>query len=115
MTRIGVVADTHCPEFSNRLPPRLFEVLAGVELILHAGDINGAETLGALSQIAPVQAVRGDHDADLAGLPLVRELTVDGRLVVVVHGHRSRWLEEPPTVGILDLGPAGAEPRILPL
>src|SRR5256885_13925877 len=98
MTRIGVVADTHCPEFSNRLPPRLFEVLAEVELILHAGDINGEETLGALSQIAPVQAVRGDHDADLAGLPLVRGLTVDGRRVVGGHGNRSRWLEGPPTL-----------------
>jgi len=35
-TRVGVVADTHCPEFLDRLPDRLFDILAGVDLILHA-------------------------------------------------------------------------------
>src|SRR5258706_6068936 len=98
MTRIGVIADTHCPEFSARLPQRLFEVLAGVELILHAGDVNREETLADLSRIAPVTSGRGDHDAQLASLPAVRELTVDGRRIVVVHGNRSRWLEEPQTL-----------------
>jgi len=96
-TRIGVVADTHCPEFAERLPARLFEVLTGVDLILHAGDVNGPETLAELSRIAPVEAVRGDHDAQLASLPLSREVVVEGRRIVVVHGNRSRWLEEPQT------------------
>ena len=96
-TRIGVVADTHCPEFAERLPERLFDVLRGVDLILHAGDVNGAGTLAELSRIAPVEAVRGDHDAALESLPLTRELTVEGRRIAVVHGNRSRWLEEPQT------------------
>ena len=52
-TRIGVVADTHCPEFLHQLPDRLFEVLRGVDLIIHAGDVNGAETISALEAIAP--------------------------------------------------------------
>lgn len=95
--RIGVVADTHCPEFMDSLPPPLFEALAGVELILHAGDITGQSTLDQLATIAPVQAVRGDHDGDLAALPVSRELVVEGRKVVVVHGNRSRWVEEPAT------------------
>lgn len=97
-TRIGVVADTHCPEFLDRLPDRLFEALRGVDLIIHAGDVNGEETLAALAGIAPVEAVRGDHDRGLAGLPLSRELIVEGRRMVVVHGNRSRWLEEPQTL-----------------
>jgi uncharacterized protein len=96
-TRIGVVADTHCPEFVERLPDRLFEVLRGVDLILHAGDVNGPETLAELSRIAPVEAVRGDHDRRLGSLPPSRELVVEGRRIVVVHGNRSRWLEEPQT------------------
>ena len=95
--RIGVVADTHCPEFAQRLPDQLFDALRGVDLILHAGDVNGPETLAQLSRIAPVEAVRGDHDAALVSLPLTRELTVEGRRIVVVHGNRSRWLEEPQT------------------
>ena len=96
MARIGVVADTHCPEFVDRLPERLFEVLRGVDLILHAGDVNGAATLEALRQIAPVEVVRGDHDRDRS-FPLVREVVIEGKRIVVVHGNRSRWLEEPQT------------------
>jgi len=71
--------------------------LAGSELILHAGDINSEETLATLRRIAPVEAVRGDHDGSLA-LPESRELVVEGKRIVVVHGQRSRWLEEPNTV-----------------
>jgi putative phosphoesterase len=97
-TRIGVVSDTHCPEFLDHLPDRLFEVLQGVDLILHAGDVNGAETIAALGRIAPVEAIRGDHDRTLVGLPSSREITVEGRRIVLVHGHRSRWLEEPQTL-----------------
>lgn len=97
-TRVGVIADTHCPEFIDRLPDRIFTVLKGVELVIHAGDINGAGTLEELSRIAPVHAVRGDHDRDMTSLPLTRELTVEGKKIVVVHGNRSRWLEEPHTL-----------------
>ena len=97
MTRIGVVADTHCPEFNQRLPDRLLELLNGVELILHAGDVNGREAIAELERVAPVQAVRGDHDRAL-DLPLSREVAVEGRRIAVVHGNRSRWLEEPQTL-----------------
>src|SRR5436305_9177453 len=96
MARIGVVADTHCPEFIDRLPDRLFEALQGVDLILHAGDVTGRQTLDALRRIAPVEAVSGDHDAGL-DVPRTRELTIGGRRIALVHGNRSRWLEEPQT------------------
>jgi uncharacterized protein len=97
-TRIGVVSDTHCPEFLAQLPDRLFEALAGVDLILHAGDIDGEATLAALRSVAPVVAVRGDHDRSLAALPASREITVEGKRIVIVHGQRSRWIEEPSTL-----------------
>lgn len=96
--RIGVVADTHCPEFGDRLPERVGQVLEGVDLILHAGDINEASTLTELERIAPVEAVRGDHDTALASLPASREVTVEGKKIVVTHGNRSRWVEEPQTL-----------------
>jgi uncharacterized protein len=97
-TRVGVVADTHCPEFLDKLPDRLFEVLAGVDLVLHAGDINSEDTLAALRRLAPVEAVRGDHDGSLGNLPASREVIVEGKRIVVVHGQRSPWLEEPNTL-----------------
>jgi putative phosphoesterase len=97
-TLVGVVADTHCPEFLDRLPNRIFQVLEGVDLVLHAGDINSEATLAALGRLAPVEAVRGDHDGSLVNLPASREVTVEGKRIVVVHGQRSRWLEEPNTL-----------------
>jgi uncharacterized protein len=97
-TRIGVVADTHCPEFIPQLPESLPRALAGVDRILHAGDVDGAATLEELAQIAPVDAVRGDHDRALGKLPASRELIIEGKRVVLVHGHRSHWIEEPQTL-----------------
>jgi putative phosphoesterase len=103
--RIGVVADTHCPEFLEELPPGLLEGLRGVDLILHAGDVGGPSTLARLREVAPVEAVRGDHDDGMTELPLWREVAVGGRRVVVVHGNRSRLIEEPATLlGTLSLG-----------
>jgi hypothetical protein len=97
-TRLGVIADTHCPEFIDELPPSLFTTLEGVDLILHAGDINAGSTIAALARIAPVQAVRGDHDRALPDLPETRELTIEGKRIVLVHGQRTRWIEEPNTL-----------------
>jgi putative phosphoesterase len=96
--RVGVLADTHCPEYVAEMPASVYAALQGVDLILHAGDINATSTLEALSRIAPVEAVRGDHDHELARLPGTRELMVEGKRVVVVHGQRSRWIEEPNTL-----------------
>ena len=93
-----MLADTHCPEFVDRLPEGVFAALAGVDLILHAGDVNAASALQALSAIAPVHAVRGDHDRGLPELPATRELLIEGKRVVVVHGQRARWFEEPNTL-----------------
>lgn len=104
VVRVGVVADTHCPEFLDRLPDQLFAALQGCELILHAGDVGGLETLERLRALAPVEAVRGDHDPGL-DLPLERTLEVAGRRVVLVHGNRTRLIEEPVTfIGTISLG-----------
>ena len=103
--RIGVVADTHYPEFLPELPETLFERLRGVDLILHCGDVGGRETLERLAAIAPVQAVRGDHDGRLSELPLSLELELAGKRVAVCHGNRTRLLEEPVTfLGTITLG-----------
>jgi putative phosphoesterase len=110
--RVGVVADTHCPEFLTELPACVFRALAGVDLILHAGDVNGQETLDRLGEIAPVRAVRGDHDRELA-LPRLLRLEIAGRQVALLHGNRSRLYEEPLTfLGTVTLGHLWLAPRL---
>jgi putative phosphoesterase len=105
MLRVGVVADTHSPEFLPELPPALFERLRGVDLIVHAGDVGGEETLRRLRELAPVEAVRGDHDAATEELPPWREVALGSRRLVIVHGNRSHLIEEPVTLlGTLSLG-----------
>ena len=93
-----MIADTHCPEFLAELPEGVPVAFQGVDVILHAGDVNERSTLERLASIAPVEAVRGDHDGRLPDLPRTRELTVEGKRVVIVHGERSRWIEEPNTL-----------------
>lgn len=108
MQRLGVVADTHCPEFLDQLPPGLSRALAGVDLILHAGDVGGergGETLRELERIAPVVAVRGDHDQGLEELPTTREFLVGNRRVGLIHGNHGHLYEEPTTfLGTISLG-----------
>lgn len=95
--RIGVVADTHCPEYLEALPPGLARALEGVEIILHGGDVGGVETLATLQRIAPVQAVRGDHDRGL-DLPARRAVEVGGVTIGLLHGNRGHLIEEPLTL-----------------
>lgn len=56
---VGIVSDTH-----GLLRPELVEAFEGVDLIVHAGDIGGADVLRALEAIAPVVAVRGNMDRE---------------------------------------------------
>ena len=62
--RIGLISDTHIPEAGSELPWQVYEALAGVELILHAGDMHVIEVLDWLEDIAPVLGARGNGDGD---------------------------------------------------
>ncbi len=81
--RLGLIADTH-----GILRPAVHEVFKAVDLILHAGDIGGAEILEELEMLAPVTAVYGNVDgrALRRRLPQVATVEVDGFEVVVTHG-----------------------------
>jgi uncharacterized protein len=58
--KIGVISDTH-----NFFDPKIPRLFAGVEHILHAGDIGSAFIKHQLDQIAPVTAVAGNTDSML--------------------------------------------------
>ena len=90
LATVGVVADTHVPDRVRSLHPELLPGLkaAGVDMILHAGDISGPEVLSALEEIAPVTAVGGNRDIFfLRKLPRVARLVVAGVPIVLMHGH----------------------------
>ena len=79
---VGLISDTH-----GLVRPEVFTLLAGVELILHAGDV-GVGVLEELQAIAPVRAVAGNTD-DPWDPRLARSLGLDigGVSVHVSHGH----------------------------
>lgn len=94
MTTLGIITDTHIPRRLPALPPRVFDVLRGVDRILHAGDISSRRVLDQLAAIAPVEAVAGNADLFKHDLPLTRVVEVAGRRIGLVHGHGgwSRYL-----------------------
>jgi uncharacterized protein len=84
--RLGLIADTH-----GVLRPRVHELFAGVDRILHAGDVGettGADVLAELELLAPVTAVYGNVDTGALRrrLPRVARIEVDGFEIVVTHG-----------------------------
>src|SRR4029078_6602031 len=58
MFSIGIMSDTH-----GLLGPEAERCLAGVNHIIHAGDIGRPEIVDALRRIAPVTAIRGNVDS----------------------------------------------------
>jgi putative phosphoesterase len=93
--KIGVVSDTH-----GLLRPEVLPLLAGVERILHLGDVGDARILKRLGEIAPVTAVRGNIDSEgkCARLPETEVLLIEGAYIYLLH-----------YVGMLHLDPAAAK------
>jgi len=123
---LGVISDTH-----GLLRPEAVEALRGSEVIVHAGDIGSPEVLRALTEIAPVVAVRGNNDrgpwaetiplfetlelgrASFYVLHDVNELDLDPRAagfaaVIAGHSHQPRSEERG---GVLYFNPGSAGPR----
>jgi uncharacterized protein len=125
MFRIGIISDTH-----GLLRPEAERRLAGVDHIVHAGDIGRPEIVDALRKIAPVTAIRGNVDTgewarEYADTELVRlagksiyilhdlnTLHIDPRADtdVIVSGH-SHVPKIQRIDGILYLNPGSAGPR----
>jgi len=120
MMRIGIIADTH-----GVLPAGARHALAGVSLILHAGDIGSPAVMTELGALARVVAVRGNTDVGAgAQEPLTQRLLLEGvdiflchdpslavnltpppRVIVHGHTHQPKNLE---IAGILWFNPGSA-------
>jgi putative phosphoesterase len=120
---IGVISDTH-----GRLLSSVYRVFDNIDLIIHAGDIDTKEVLEKLQSIAPVVAVRGNMDFDLAKESLrgtetieigetvihvshmVGSVPASARVHVVIYGHTHRPSIEKQN-GVLFLNPGSAGQR----
>lgn len=93
--KIGIVSDTH-----GLARPEAIEALAGVEHILHLGDVGKPEVLKALGKIAPVTAVRGnvDRTGPCAKLPETEVVLFEECYLYMLHD-----------LGTLHLDPAAAK------
>src|SRR5436190_19089386 len=91
---VGLISDTH-----GQLRASAMNALAGVELILHAGDVGNRDVLIELNAVAPVQAVYGNvDDIHTPELEAHRWLTLEGWHLHVSHGHE---LGRPTPEGLL--------------
>ena len=79
---VGVISDTH-----GLLRREAVEALAGVDHILHAGDVGDPDILDRLRGVAPVTAIRGNVDVSgiCAELPPTEAVELGGRLFYMVH------------------------------
>jgi len=80
--KLGVISDTH-----GFFHPRIPEAFAGVEKIIHAGDLGGKHVFQKLSAIAPVTLVRGNHEPDEipGSLPDPSSILLADKKVLLTH------------------------------
>jgi uncharacterized protein len=93
--RIALVSDTHIPTSLDRLPESLLSQIAGVDAILHAGDIVSASVLRTLRSIAPTTAVAGNSDPPEVASTLADQelLSLAGRTIGLKHGHQPHGVQ----------------------
>jgi uncharacterized protein len=88
--KIGVISDTH-----GLLRPEVAPALAGVERILHLGDVGKISILRELEKIAPVTAIRGNVDGEgpCSELPETEVVELEGRYVYMLHDLKTLHLD----------------------
>jgi len=95
----GLISDTH-----GLVREEALRALAGVDLIIHAGDIGTPEVLERLRALAPVHAVRGNNDRGgwARAIPETAALELDGVRIHVLHD-----------LNTLELEPRAARPAVV--
>ena len=80
--KIGILSDTH-----GLLRPEVAPALAGVDRILHLGDVGKPSILKDLAKIAPLTAIRGnvDREGPCSQLPETEVLLLEGRYIYMLH------------------------------
>jgi putative phosphoesterase len=79
--RIGVISDTH-----GLFDRAIVHHFAGVEHILHAGDIGKHDVIRQLEDIAPLTVVSGNVDGfEASGFPVEQVVELAGHRVAIYH------------------------------
>ena len=78
--RIAVISDTH-----NFLDPKIPKLFAGVDHILHGGDIGMPMIVLELEEIAPVTAVAGNTDDPGFHYRQTQTVKIAGRKFIIHH------------------------------
>jgi uncharacterized protein len=75
---VAVIADTHLPRGTRRIPEACLDRLRAADLILHAGDVTAASVFAELAALGPpLHAVHGNMDDATLCAWLPRTLVVD--------------------------------------
>jgi hypothetical protein len=98
--KIGIISDTH-----GLLRPEVLPALAGVQRILHLGDVGKISILRELESIAPVTAIRGnvDREGPCAELPETEVIPIEDSTQV------TRYVYMLHNLNTLHLDPAAAK------
>jgi hypothetical protein len=95
--KVGVISDTH-----GLLRPEVAPALAGVERILHLGDVGKFSILSELERIAPVTAIRGNIDREGS----CSELPETEVALIEIPNHAARYVYMLHDLNTLHLDPA---------
>ena len=99
--RIGIISDTH-----GLLRQEAERRLAGVDHIVHAGDIGRPEIVDALRRIAPVTAIRGNVDSGewAREYPDTMLATLGGKSVYILHDLKTLHMESRAAIDVIVSG-----------
>jgi len=107
-TRIGVISDNH-----GYLDPAVLTIFAGVDHIIHAGDVMDAAILEQLATVAPVTAVAGNMDSGQPTSGLPRQVTGEVAGVRFLVGHKRKRLLRDLAAGDIEGLAAGEPPDLV--
>jgi uncharacterized protein len=86
--RAALLADTHMPRGSRRLPDACVRIVAAADLVIHAGDFKSEEAYEEIAAIGPpLVGVYGNVDATplRRRLPERVEVELNGAVIGVIH------------------------------
>jgi len=90
--KLGIISDTHLRTI-DEIPAAIKKALAGVDIIIHAGDFTEKAVLDGLRAMGRVKAVYGNMDSiELRrSLPERHLFEAGGKKIGLVHGSGAPW------------------------
>lgn len=89
--KILVLSDTHIPRTTQTLPKQVYDEIANVDMIIHAGDFVEKDLYDQLASLRDIKAVCGNMDSQelRAKLPQKDILKIGAITIGLIHGHGS--------------------------